>query len=232
MILPDAVRARAILLDRVVTLTIHGPTIFLADFEDGSGGYNSDGFTYTPDPDSTSNLWHGTARRSVSPSHSQYYGLESTGNYNTGARTAGNLLSPNISLVGVTSPIILSYKYFMQTENSPSWDIATVQISTNSGITWITLGTLTDSASFTTVSSDISAYAGKKIQIRFNFDTIDGVANTYEGWYIDDVMITGTPAMPGIAVTVPTTATEGDGVLTGQGVVYLPSLPTNNVIEE
>ena len=215
---------------RVVTLTIHGPTIFLADFEDGSGGYNSDGFTYTPDPDSTSNLWHGTARRSVSPSHSQYYGLESTGNYNTGARTAGNLLSPNISLVGVTSPIILSYKYFMQTENSPSWDIATVQISTNSGITWITLGTLTDSASFTTVSSDISAYAGKKIQIRFNFDTIDGVANTYEGWYIDDVMITGTPAMPGIAVTVPTTATEGDGVLTGQGVVYLPSLPTNNVI--
>ncbi|MGA2139353.1 MAG: M36 family metallopeptidase [Verrucomicrobiia bacterium] len=215
---------------RAVTLTVHGPVIFLADFEDGNGGYSADGFTYTADPDATSNLWHGTARRSVSPSHSQYYGLESTGNYNTGARNAGNLLSPSISLTGVTGPIVLSYQYFLQTENVLSYDIATAQISSNAGNTWITLATLANSASFATVTNDISAYAGRNILIRFNFDTIDGIANTFEGWYIDDVMITGAPLMPRITVTVPTTATEGDGVLAGQGAVYLSSVPTNNVI--
>lgn len=176
---------------RAVTLSVLPPTIFLADFEDGSGGYSADGFTYTADPDATSNLWHGSTRRSVSPTHSQYYGLEIPGNYDTGARNAGNLLSPSISLAGVTAPIALSFKYLLQTENLSPFDAATVEISTNAGSSWITLATLANSSTFTTSSTDISAHAGKNILVRFNFDTIDAILNAFEGWYVDDVQVLG-----------------------------------------
>jgi hypothetical protein len=177
---------------RPVTLVVQAPisTIFLADFEDGSGGYSADGFTYTASG-GLSNLWHGSTRRSASPAHSQYYGLESAGNYDTGTQNAGNLLSPSISLTGVTAPVTLSFKYWLQTENFPGYDLATVELSTNAGGTWMTLATLADSASFVTWSGDISSHTGKDILVRFNFDTIDNFANAYEGWYVDDVTITG-----------------------------------------
>jgi hypothetical protein len=93
--------------------------------------------------------------------------------------------------VAATSPVTLSFKYFLQTENPPPYDAATVLISTNAGSTWITLGTLPDSASFTTWSSDISVHIGKTVLVQFNFDTVDAVNNGFEGWYIDDVTITG-----------------------------------------
>jgi subtilisin family serine protease len=177
---------------RPVTLIVQAPisTIFLADFEDGTGGYSADGFTYTASG-GLSNLWHGSMRRSASPTHSQYYGLESGGNYDTGAQNAGNVQSPSISLTGVTAPITLSFKYWLQTENFPGYDVATVQLSTNAGGTWMTLATLPNSASFITWSGDISAHAGRNILVRFDFDTIDDFANAYEGWYVDDVTITG-----------------------------------------
>jgi hypothetical protein len=172
---------------RSVTLTVQVQTVtlFLADFESGN-----EGFTYTADPVATSNLWHLTTRRSASPTHSQYYGLEATGTYDTGARNAGNLVSPPISLVGAISPVTLSFKYFLQTENFAGFDVATVQVSTNAGSTWITLGTLPDAPGFTTSSSDISALTGTTVLVQFNFDTVDNINNDFEGWYVDDVTIT------------------------------------------
>ncbi len=183
---------------RPVTLIVQAPiaTLFLADFESGNQG-----FTYTADADATPNLWHATTRRSASPSHSQYYGQEGTGNYDTGARNAGNLLSPPISLVGASAPVTLSFKYFLQTEQSPGFDVATVQISTNGGSTWIISGALPDSTSFTTASSDISFCTGRTVLVQFNFDTIDNLFNTFEGWYVDDVTITGGVSAPPFQIT-------------------------------
>ena len=172
-------------------------TIFSANFEDGSGGYSSDGFTYTTDT-ATSNLWHATTHRSVSPTHCQYYGLEGVYNYDTGARNAGNLVSPMISLEGVTPPITLSFKYLLQTENDFGFfDIATVEINAPGSGGWVVLATLSDSpTSFTTSNIDLSTYAGLPCFIRFKFDTIDNGLNDYEGWYIDDISIVGSGVTP------------------------------------
>lgn len=176
-------------------LQTHAATVFFANFEDGVGGYASDGFTYAPDPDATSNLWHATTHRSVSPTHCQYYGQEGVFTYDTGARNAGSLISPGISLVGATPPITLSFSYLLQTENDLGFfDIANVDISINSGGSWTTLATLVDSASFITSNIDLSAYTGTTVLLRFNFDTIDDGLNAFEGWYIDDITITGAPA--------------------------------------
>ena len=176
-------------------LRVHAVTVFSADFEDGVGGYSSDGFTYTADPDASSNLWHATTHRSASPTHCQYYGLEGVFNYDTiGTRNAGNLDSPSISLASVSPPITLSFNYLLQTENFAPFDLATVQISINGGGSWTTLATLGDSPSFTMSNIDLSAYFGTTIKLRFNFDTFDEANNAFEGWYIDDVSITGAAA--------------------------------------
>ena len=33
------------------------------------------------------------------------------------------------------------------------------------------------------------AFAGQNVQFRFVFDTMDSIANTTEGWYVDDVQV-------------------------------------------
>ena len=37
----------------------------------------------------------------------------------------------------------------------------------------------------------LSNYVGFQILLRFHFNTIDGGANNYEGWYVDDIVIAG-----------------------------------------
>ena len=39
------------------------------------------------------------------------------------------------------------------------------------------------------VSADLSKYAGKSISLRFEFDTLDGTSNIFEGVYIDDLTV-------------------------------------------
>jgi hypothetical protein len=36
----------------------------------------------------------------------------------------------------------------------------------------------------------LSAFAGKSIQLRFRFDSVDSTANTFKGWLVDDVVVT------------------------------------------
>jgi hypothetical protein len=180
---------------------VAGPTLaFLADFESGNNG-----FTYVADPDATSNLWHRTTHRYVSTNHSQYYGLEGIWTYDTGSRNAGNLQSAPISLVGAGAPASLSFNYLLQTETLTNYDQASVLISSDGGTNWATLASRasanpllssTNGTVFTNWIGDISGYAGRTVLLRFNFDTIDGALNDFEGWYVDDVAITAASFQP------------------------------------
>ncbi len=184
-------------------------TILLADFEDDGGAYENEGFTYTNDPDAPgTNLWHATSHRSSgshSDPYSQYYGQENVWHYDTGVRTAGNLVSPTVNLVGFVGPITLSFNYFLETEGlAPDYDAAVVQVSGNGGSSWSALagnqsgGGLTDpTANWVKWEGNLSAYAGSQIILRFNFDTGDGLYNDYEGWYVDDVTMKGIAVAPG-----------------------------------
>ena len=126
-----------------------------------------------------------------------YYGIEGAWTYaTTNLRNAGNLQSPALSLDGIAAPITLSFNHLLKTEGGTAWDQATVLISTNAGATWTALISTTNlvnpliqSASFTNLAVDLSEYAGRDIVLRFNFDTMDGDVNNFEGWYLDDVVI-------------------------------------------
>ena len=49
------------------------------------------------------------------------------------------------------------------------------------------------STSFVTDSVDLSKFVGQTIRLGFFIDTKDGISNTFEGWCLDDVLLTFWP---------------------------------------
>jgi hypothetical protein len=157
---------------------------FLDDMESGVNGWTVD----TP----SDTLWHQTIADNVSPTHSWWCGIDSTGKYNTGSRVNQSLISPSIDLTGATLPINLVFNENFITERGK--DLCTVGVSTDSGATWNELRTDTNSCSgnsggWIITDFDLSYYANQTINIRFHFDTGDELSNDFPGWYIDNVVV-------------------------------------------
>jgi len=183
----------------VTATTLFATIIYSDDMESGTNGW-------TIDSPIATNLWHQSNRRASSPSTSWYYGQELTGNYETGAANQGSITSPIIDLAGV-SGAELSFDHWMQTENLSPWDTGTVQVSDDGGSSWTSLAEYRSTSNvWVSESIDLSAYDESAIQVRFNFNTIDAIANIFEGWYVDDVEILGTTATP----NSPPTADAGE----------------------
>ncbi|HEU0131233.1 MAG TPA: pre-peptidase C-terminal domain-containing protein [Mycobacteriales bacterium] len=178
----------------------------------GGGGTGlNEGFDGTVTGWAFTGLWHvKTTSRAVSPSKTIWYGDDTKGNYDVGV-TAGTATSPAFT-VPATTPT-LSFKSWHQTESLP-YDKKSVEISTNGGSTWTQLMQLDDAQqTWNSESTSLSAYAGQSVRIRFAFDSVDGVANAYEGWYVDDVVVSsaGVNNPPALAFT-------GESGYTGDGV--------------
>lgn len=156
-------------------------------------------------------LYGTTQRRSSSPTHSWYYGKEDTGNYNTGYRNWGSLTSGSISIPSNVSAATLQFEQFLNTENTATnsgttfFDTATVELSVDN-TSWTPYVKLSENPGWHTVYIDIpSYYFGKNTYVRFTFDTVDSIANNFEGWFLDDIKITG--MIPDITPTITPTPT-------------------------
>ena len=162
--------------------------VFADDVEGGVGTWTATG------------LWHQSTRRADSPVTSWYYGDEATGTYDTGDRNSGALTSSGISLAGSTDAE-LAFSEWSAVESGTSWDRTRVQASSD-GVTWTTVfeshGTGTTWVQRTV---DLSAFAGGDVYLRFWFDTIDGLINTFEGWYVDDVSVRAAGSAPAPTVS-------------------------------
>lgn len=218
------------------------PDTVMVAVDDGSGGLSEDfesagaGWTAT-------GLWHAASSSACappgysSPTTAFYYGQDGTCSYDTGGASSGTLTSPPIS--GVISTSTLSFEYFREVESySGSYDRTQVEVVTSSGSATVFDLDATDPSSATWTSSgeiSLAAFAGQTIQIRFRFDTIDGVANDFTGWLIDDVVVTGESPCSGC----PSHRTLANATITGTGsfqasdVVSLgPSLVINGTAIE
>ncbi|MGB0652354.1 MAG: PKD domain-containing protein [Thermoplasmatota archaeon] len=161
-----------------------GGTGYSIDFESGSGGW-----TQTSNGGSAS--WALTTARSSSPSTSV-----AIRNYGTNENDV--LYSPIIDLSGLADAT-LSLDSWMQGEeycffSCTIYDYGGIAISDDGGSSWRTLlGNYFESSGWDTLTYNIDAEAGSsQVQLRFNFVSDDTTQN--EGWYIDDVEITGTPS--------------------------------------
>jgi subtilisin family serine protease len=177
-----------------ITVTPPRSTLLFENFESGI-----DGFTIDNAFGDGSGLWHlTTACNSALSGHSTptslFYGQDSSCNYDAG-QTEGAV---NSSLIDLTSAsaVSLEFKYMLQTEQFPGYDIASVEISVNGGAYTEYLsnnaGTLQDdTGGWISKTLDLSSMAGSIIRIRFRFRTVDNMYNAYPGFYVDDINVTG-----------------------------------------
>jgi hypothetical protein len=164
--------------------------LFADDMESGAG-------EWTVSPDNA--LWHLSKKRSAGGSTAWYYGQEATGNINTGTRqNYGALSSRRLSLPAITgnSALVLSFDHFLRRGDLTGmpFDCGYVRIidsatgqTTQKAIVYLPAQIML--TQFQHEELNLSEFAGKTIQIQFYFDTIDGVSNTGEGWYIDNVRV-------------------------------------------
>lgn len=169
---------------------------------------------------------------------------------NGGWTTSGDLETPTVAIGA--SGAILTFNYLRVGEVVGFWDALSLQIS-NNGTTYTTVlhtnggGGLAGFAAVTPTQSivwqqacfNLSAYINQTITVRFNFNTLDGVANNYDGIYVDDITImipnqlsiwqSTNNVCPGAPVTLSTNAVGGFTWSTGAAtpvIVVTPSVTT------
>ncbi|WP_191277228.1 S8 family serine peptidase, partial [Neobacillus kokaensis] len=117
------------------------------------------------------------------------------GNYYTNEDSF--IVSPNINLKNFTSPITLSWMQYAKTESY--FDFITVEVSKDGGQSWERVysnhGTLNQDWDKQEIDID-SSYAVPNFRVRFGLNS--DYSNTYSGFYIDDVMVTGIYSMPSL----------------------------------
>ncbi len=168
----------------------------------GGGGGLDDDFEGSVAGWSATGLWHLATNSTCaspqngfsSPVRAFYYGQDSTCNYATGAANSGSLTSPQIS--GITGSSTLTFDYYRQVElyTAGSFDRTEVDVIHSGGTDVVFALDSGDASSSTWQSSgaiSLAAYAGDTIQVRFRFNTVDNVSNNFDGWFIDDVVVTG-----------------------------------------
>ena len=177
-----------------------GPTMLFSGFDSSDDGWTADG------------LWHLTTRRAATGAQSWWFGQEVTGDYETGSPVLGTLTSPAIDLSAVTDAVV-EWDQFLAGEGFGveiplgggaylNADSGRLMISTDAGASWRTISHLahnSDGPGFDHHIVNLSRYAGQMIQLRFDFDTFDSIANANEGWFIDNVQVSsltgGTPVL-------------------------------------
>lgn len=149
----------------------------------------------------------------------------------TGTNCAGTVLSGNYADHANTR--LICPPFVVPASNSPAlrfWHwydfnnaLGYVEISTDNGINWYQISppyqNSNTGSSWTNVTLDLSAYAGKKVNVAYHFGS--GSSASAPGWYVDDISVVAKPAL-----TVPATQT----IYAGQNLNvtnYATLLPTN-----
>jgi hypothetical protein len=174
-------------ISNVVAVEPAPSTIVFADgAENGIGTWTASG------------LWHVTATRAATGTASFWYGQEATGNYNTGAANTGTLTSPIIDLAGVEQPALVVAQY-LDVEEGTTWDLVTITVRDVDDAAVTVVGAKTTGFTggvFQPRVLDLAALTGRRVQIDFAFNTVDGILNDTVGWLVDDVTIIGAAQEP------------------------------------
>ncbi len=171
--------------------------------------------TTTPNTATATGLWHQVPDNQAPSGYTAtdpdawYYGQDATLNYDTGDTANSGALVTQAFYIQPGQQ--LSFWSWAQTENGsgvqPPFDYDTrkLYISTDNGNTWtqiMELGGIEDA--WENINMDLSAYAGDTVNFKFVFDTVDGLDNDYQGWYLDDIVV---GIMPTATMTPPYTIT-------------------------
>ncbi|MEC9072863.1 MAG: hypothetical protein VX938_10805, partial [Myxococcota bacterium] len=111
--------------------------------------------------------------------------------YDNGAVVGGTVRSPPITLPK-TGKTTVGFQAFINTESGSTYDVLNVDVDLNGALSTVwskdQVGTIPTNG-FVEREADITTWTVKTVRLAFTFDTIDSIANSTEGVYIDDVVV-------------------------------------------
>lgn len=162
---------------------------YTSDFTSGENGWTATG------------LWRLSSFPIDAANHPQPWVTNNGKDYNDTQWRAGDLTSPPIQLPA-SGTAYLSFGYYRGTEDgNPYWDqrlvqVAEVDANGNTGrfkdLSQLSGDQLTDQVWLNSGPISLANYTGKKIRVRFHFDTVDAYYNGGLGWAIDSIKINTT----------------------------------------
>ena len=197
---------------------------FFDDMEHGQGGWvfsgGDSGGTHSPDglwhlstgeEDCINNLagmpfyhsadtawWYGHRFDWFGDWVCNYYTHE-PGSPTTSTRNWGKLTTPVIDARKGTS-LAMTIHQFLSRELYEGVDLAQIYLKDDVGWHFISSEVFTDDQ-WKKLNLNLSAYAGKQVQLEFRFDTMDNMNNLFLGWFLDDLVVYGEVLAHDIAVT-------------------------------
>jgi hypothetical protein len=152
------------------------------------------------------NCTQSTATGHSAPGHAMFQGSGCVFG-NSSNTVSGDLITPTVVLPALGGT--LTFNYFVLNECGSGtcyYDVLSVAVTNMSTNVTTTVqssytGPLGNTSSWTASSYNLSAYAGQPIRVTFNFNSIDGALNNYDGIYVDDINIIGACAINVSAVS-------------------------------
>jgi hypothetical protein len=145
---------------------------------------------WTASPPSSGVGWQLASARYVSEPSSLYYGSPAQKSYDTGgAPNAGTASSPPVQLP-VKQRAYLALQLWLDVESADKFDVFTVLA--NGKAQWVKSAATVGAADYRrwlALLLDLSAFEGQPVVIQLAFDTKDGLSNSAEGIYVDDVTL-------------------------------------------
>ncbi|HDI11759.1 MAG TPA: hypothetical protein ENF77_05545 [Candidatus Acetothermia bacterium] len=198
--------------------------IFQDDFDEEDKGWLPSGLWHRTDGSNWPQVSVKPEPPYASPDFCYYYGKDETLDYDTGSANSGELSSPQIEVSEYQNcELLIGWKYWRQVESyDGEYDKTWVEISwldsnrdpifsqtiwyedsrDPSEEEWILVEQTQDIGGEPIVVPEGATY----LQISFHFSTVDGYANDYVGWLIDDVKV--------LAVICPPPPPEGPQITT------------------
>ncbi|MBL7923735.1 MAG: HYR domain-containing protein [Bacteroidia bacterium] len=210
--------------DNIPPTLIYPPSMANAMFENFESGGLAPGWT-------AGGLWHVTAACSTgtppNPTKWAYYGIDGTCTFNNGSTNSGDLTSATVAIPANAANAKLRFRYVYNGEGGfpPSgYDNASARISINSGpfVQIQSLSTSGSNGTWLVAEMDLSGYAGSTVALQWNFNTVDGIANSFLGLQIDSVVVSYSDDCPADIVT-----TNLPGVC-GNNVAWIAPVASDN----
>ena len=149
--------------------------------------------------------WQLSSRRAAGGVWSLYFGDASKEppDYDNGTQVIGTAVSPAITLPA-SGTATLGFDVFLASEPDASFDVLQVDVDSGTSRTkvWDKSQLLSiPTSGFVAAEADLTPWRGKTITLRFHFDSMDASLNTFEGAYIDNIVVDTTCQAAGDANT-------------------------------
>lgn len=192
--------------------------VYSDDVEGGIGGWTVTGQWHRED-DSISLC----SPASRSGDFSWYYGSENFCNYDTSVANSGTLTSPLIPSLAQDASLhfwqrretegtgTILDQSFVETQADGGGFVPVTQVTENSNAWRFSEDSIpADPSGGSFASIDLASLAGRDLEVRFSFDTVDASANGFFGWAVDDIQVDACPVFgpdpAGRAVAIARTA--------------------------